>query len=356
MNEKIREADLLKRLEPGAVLLAPVVVRKMTMEPGRQAVDARIDIGWPRCDEAFPFVVEVKTQSTPAIIRSAIANARAAARRDERIMIMVPYMSPERLDELERDGVSGIDLCGNGVVVVPGRLCILRSGHPNLYPDSRPLNNPYRGRSALVARTLLTSSFWPTLSAMVESMHGHGAGISMAQASKAVRALEDDLIVTKAAGAIKLQEPARLLDKLGAAWRPPTVRGRRTLKLATNAKAAWARQLSADSDLQWAVTGESSATHSITFAQGGPRRIAVSDLSRATAALVGATSETVPNFADLELLETEEPGFFYGATPDAHGIRWASHLQTWIELQAGDARQRDAARDLRPLILERVGV
>jgi hypothetical protein len=65
-------------------------------------------------------------------------------------------------------------------------------------------------------------------------------------------------------------------------------------------------------------------------------------------------TETVPNFADLELLETDEPGYFYGAEPDAEGVRWASRLQTWLELQVGDGRQRDAARELRQLILQGV--
>jgi hypothetical protein len=91
-------------------------------------------------------------------------------------------------------------------------------------------------------------------------------------------------------------------------------------------------------------------TRYATFSQGGPRRIAVSSLPLARS-LLGGTPEPVPNFADLELMETDEPGFFFSNEIDENGVRWASKLQTWLELQSGDARQQEAARDLRDQIL-----
>ena len=60
--------------------------------------------------------------------------------------------------------------------------------------------------------------------------------------------------------------------------------------------------------------------------------------------LLGGVPESVPGFADLELLETDEPGFFFETLTDENGVRWASRLQTWLELQAGDARQQAAAK------------
>ena len=64
-----------------------------------------------------------------------------------------------------------------------------------------------------------------------------------------------------------------------------------------------------------------------------------------------AFAESIPSFADLELLETDEPGFFFETSTDENGVRWASRLQTWLELQAGDARQQAAARDMQRQIL-----
>lgn len=90
--------------------------------------------------------------------------------------------------------------------------------------------------------------------------------------------------------------------------------------------------------------------HYAMFAQGGPRSIAVSSLPLSFT-LLGGMPESVPDFADVELVETEEAGFFFGNETDDRGIRWASRLQTWLELQSGDARQQDAAKDLRDQIL-----
>ena len=87
-------------------------------------------------------------------------------------------------------GVSGVDLCGNGVIIIPERLYVVRSGQPNQYRDSRPLNNPYRGRSSLVARILLSEPSWPSLSKMLHRINREGTDLSLAQASKAIRRLK----------------------------------------------------------------------------------------------------------------------------------------------------------------------
>jgi hypothetical protein len=235
------------------------------------------------------------------------------------------------------------------VVLVPGRLCVVRSGAPNRYRESRPLNNPYRGRSAMVARMLLQRSQWESLSELAQAIQSAGVVLSLAQVSKAVQAMKEDLMVSKNAGVIAVNDRLRLLDKLGGGWRKPLVRARQALRLPDGMD--WAGALSSNLSLNWAVAGESSVTRHAVFSQGGPRRIMVSSLSQALK-LLGGTPEPVPNFADVELVETEEAGFFFGNETDDKGIRWASRLQTWLELQSGDARQQDAAKDLREQILK----
>lgn len=353
MEAKISESEMLARLKAGAILLSPLVIRRSETLPKRGGAqpDAVVDVALPG-GALFRFVVEAKSRSTPEAIHTAVTQAKASARGDERPMIQVPYLSPERMEELERDQVSGVDLCGNGVVIVPGHLWVVRSGHPNRYRDSRPLSNPYRGRSAMVARMLLTQPSWPSLGSLTSSIRQANIGLSLAQTSKTIRALEEDLIVAKVGNTIKLQEPIHLLDKLASEWRKPVIRGRATFRLPMQAT-PWAARLSSDPALQWAVTGDSSASRYAMFSQAGPFRIVVSDLT-ISAALLGGTPEPVPNFADVELLETEEPGFYFANETDSDGVRWASRLQTWLELQRGDARQQEAARDLRQQLLREV--
>ena len=217
-------------------------------------------------------------------------------------MIQVPYLSTERLEELEREGVSGVDLCGNGVLIVPGRLYVKSTGAPNRYCDSRPLSNPYRGRSAMVARMLLQQPKWESLSDLARGLEAAGASLSLPQVSKAVQALAEDLMVSKNGGVIALADPLRLLDKLASQWRKPRILGRRIVRLSPGLD--WAGALSTSPMLKWAVTGESSITRYAIFSQGGPRRIAVTNLALASTFLGGET-ESVPNFGDIELLETD---------------------------------------------------
>jgi len=345
--KKLSEAYLLSRLQPEAELLPPLrIAARLPSEVGDHA-DARIQLAWG--DFKFSAIIEVKTQSTPLMVLKAATQAKTSIIGEELPMIMVPYLSPERLQDLEQMQVSGIDLCGNGIVVVPGYLYVLRTGQPNRFPESRPLSNPYRGRSALVGRMLLLHPKWQTLKELTSAIEKAGGDLSLPQASKAIQAMEDDLIVSKKSGLISLQEPLKLLDKLAASWEKFRPLERKAFRLPSETK--WAQALSSDPQLQWAVTGESSVTRYIVFSQCGPRKIAVSNLPKAAKLLEGIP-ESIPNFADVELLETLEPGIFFGSVTDNAGIHWASRIQTWLELKTGDARQQDAARELQNQILE----
>jgi hypothetical protein len=349
--QKLNESSMISRLRAGEVLLAPLMVREVVSEykvRGDDSVDARLEAGIPGQAESFRLAVESKSRSTPEIIRAAIAQVKSATMAGEWPMIQVPYLSPSQLDELEKAGVSGVDLCGNGVIHIPGRLYIVRTGQPNRYPDSRPLNNPYTGRSAMVARMLLQSSQWKSLTELAAAIESAGAKLSLAQVSKAVQAMKEDLIVVKKSGTISLIDATRLLDKLGSNWKKPSLQSRQAVRIPSGTD--WVRALSSDASLRWAVTGESSASHYTMFSQGGPGLLAVSKATLAET-LLNAKREPVRSFADLELIETEAPDFYFGNETGEDGIHWASRLQTWLELQHGDARQQEAAQDLRGQIL-----
>jgi len=350
---KISEKDLLSRLQPGVVLIPPLVVRQVTVQEAGDRADARAELGLADGNAGWRFVIEVKAQSTPQAVQSAVAQARALARGEERPLILVPYLSSERLAALEREGASGVDLCGNGTVTVAGRFYLFRSGQPNLYPESRPLNNPYAGRSALVSRVLLVRPRWRTLTELADAVHQSGCGLSLSQVSKAVQALSEDVIVSKRGGEIALLEPARLLDRLGAAWRGTPVSASYLLRLKPGTE--WNQALAAAAGLRWSVSGTCSVRRYAALGESGPWRVAVDNLARAVKSLGGET-EAVPAFSDIELAETEEPGAFFQTETDVSGTRWASPIQCWLELQAGDARQRQAAEEIRVRILKGGGV
>jgi hypothetical protein len=56
-------------------------------------------------------------------------------------------------------------------------------------------------------------------------------------------------------------------------------------------------------------------------------------------------------FANIELIETRRNLAFFDCREDG-AIRWASAIQTWLELAQGGAREWEAAQDLARLCLE----
>ena len=314
--------------------------------------------------EQFLFLIEVKSKSTPQTVHNAIAQIKTYHERkndpEMHPMIVVPYLSEERLHELEEAGVSGIDLCGNGVVNIPGRLTIFRTGNENQYPESRPVSNPFQGKSAMVARAFFKepvvlgretifvpkSKRFETLRELRQNVENDGITISLSQVSKAVSALEEERLIGNQGRAIYLLDPDEILERLARAWKP-TIHRKISLKVSEGLKTL--SRLNKRDSLKWSITGESSVGHHMPFARGGPIRVAVSDLTEAERLLEGEF-EPVPNFADIELWETDEPGFFFQTEVDSQ-IHWASLIQTWIELRNGDPRQKDVAREVHNLII-----
>ena len=60
-------------------------------------------------------------------------------------------------------------------------------------------------------------------------------------------------------------------------------------------------------------------------------------------------------FPNLELLETEDEPVYFDARQE-DGFWWASPLQVYMELMAGDKRDQETAEQLKALILNDAGM
>ena len=352
---------MLKRWQKGDLFLSPLRVRSLELEPatGSWQCDARLELETVDGMSVYRFLVEARELGTPLQVKAAIdsvtgcvAKANVSKLGEWLPLIVVPYLNAERLTELEQKNVSGVDLCGNGTIIVPGLVTIVRSGQPNLYPSSKPLVKPFTGKSAQVGRMLLAKSGWDSLTALVVGINQAGGEISLPQASKTIQVLVEEMLVSRTGIGFKLQEPLRLLDQLGKAFVRPIYRNRRLLRLSPGIN--WAKALSAVPALRWTVTGESSVRKYAVLGENSPWRVAVDDLDKASVA-IGGSVEPVPAFADIELVETDDTAVFFQSAADDAGMCWASRVQCWLELQSGDARQQQAANDVRDQILKRMG-
>jgi hypothetical protein len=330
------------------VLLSPLVIQELQLLTVALGFSRHVDrlagltASNPKTGKSYKFSVHERKRSTPQEIREAI---HAVKDQPNSPLIRVPYLSPERLAELETLGISGVDWCGNGVIALPD-LYILRTGHRNRYKDSRPLSDPFKGRSAMVARALECNHYYNSIADLRAQTAALGESLSLPQVSKAVETLKQESIVgsRKQRDPIKVIDTLRLRDGLCVGWASQP--GRITRRVGMRCP-DWAERLPA-SEMSWAVTGTSSASRFYrVLGEGGPVYIAVWDFEQAVSVLGGgAAQEPIPSFADVVLLETASPGYYFNNTVASSGVRWSSRLQAYLELSNGDARQQQAAREL----------
>jgi len=341
-------------------------------------------------DRTYQFGVEARRLWTPKVISEAVDTVRRHVSLGEEGMlgsdvgaplyplVLVPYLSKEWLLKLEAKGVSGIDLCGNGVVVVPNQLLVLRTGFPNRFRWAGTIKNVYRKNSSIVARVFLLVPQFRSVQEALREIKKRGGQITLATVSKVCKSLEDDLIVEGGRGKapwamqpapgqrmdsfaplpvppslqgrwLRVLQPEKLLDLLADNYALPAVTrtfggksGLRPEELRMRL-AAWEEQ----SGARVVLTGASSTEAYAVMAREPVQSFYCSDLDGAIRSLGDDIRET-DRFANVSLLETRDDFVYFDRRP---GL-WASPIQTYLELLTGDKRERETADQVRRAILE----
>src|ERR1700730_5522155 len=187
---------------------------------GKKSADLVLTLEWK--NQRRRFVAECKGQSAPSYLAGAIEQVRAysAARPDLLPLVIVPYLGPKSLERLMAAGVSGLDLCGNGVINVPGEWFVFRTGEKNKFPSSQPIKNIYRGTSSIVGRVFLLRSTYSSVTEVLDEIKNRKGEVKLSTVSKVLNTLQEDLIITRN-DSIRLLQPERLLDQLQETYRRP---------------------------------------------------------------------------------------------------------------------------------------
>jgi hypothetical protein len=352
-----RETDILERVRAGELSLPPAELRILDIEPaaGRSAADAIIEAIWE--SQSVRFLAQFSRLATPKALRQAIALVKNAASPPETYpMVVVPYLSTDKLDQLQVVGVSGVDLCGNGVLVVPGRMSIFRGGQPNRFPQSAKLRNVYRGKNSLVARAFLLQPGFAQVKEILELLSQRGGSVAFSTVSKALKRLEEDLVVSRQGDGIRLLQADVLLDKLAANYEPPDIEERYRGKCDLPGKET-IRKLSAaaiSQENKVIMTGAASAEKYAAMA--GEPLVSLYTSLPPTELLEkgGVAAKEIDRFANLEILRTTDARMFFDPRVE-DGLSYASPIQTYLELAVGDKRQKDAAAQVRRGILASLG-
>ncbi len=343
----LTEALILDRLLAGELALPQLDLRWSRAPKSRsRELDAEAKL---RVDgKTIRFAVEIKTRSTPRVFAEALARLRVNRGEPEVYPLLVmPYLAPERLAALRGASISGIDLSGNASITVPGKVFIYVSGSPNRFPASDPIKNVYSGATSLVARALLVRPRSASLADMDEIVRARGGALTLTTISKALRRMEDDVLIERKGGSARLLQADRLLDRLAEGFREPKV-SRRFVARASLPPTQLAKRLN-ESGVTWVMTGQSSTEQYAVMPREEMIRIYCTSLPAARTTLEGLLTET-DRFPDVELRETDDQTVAFDARMEKE-TRYASPVQTYLELMRGDKREQETAIQVRELIL-----
>jgi hypothetical protein len=357
------EQEMLDQLRQGRVQFPPLALSFLDNQPdagGDKRIDAYIEAKWNR--KSARFAVECKALSTPRFFQNSI-NYLKLLRLPKNIfpMLFMPFLSEQQLRELEKEGISGIDLCGNGLVVSPGAFSVFRSSGKNRFPSSAAIKNIYRKNSSMVGRGFFVYPDFQSVQDIRATINQRNLLVnrwnkkpmSLSTVSKVLKTMVDDLIITRTE-AIRLLQPDKLLEKLQENYSPPVVKERIRLKIPEKNKPIL-KLLSEQSqqlELPLLASGTSSVTRYTVMQRGDLLTVYCPKIEMLLGRLPGSQSDRFPN---LELLETEDEPVYFDARQE-DGFWWASPLQVYMELMIGDKRDQETAEQIKALILNDAGV
>jgi hypothetical protein len=351
----LSETQFMDKIASGEISFPPLQYRLVRKEVTAQEwyCDAIIDASWE--DQSFIFAAEIRRYSSDQTVLEAIREARYAAEKLSALpLIITPWLSPEQLERLEAERVSGIDLSGNGIIVVPGRILIIRSGKANAYPDSRTVKNVYQGSTSLVARAFLIKASYDSVKELVEQIEARLGSITQPTVSKALKQLEEDVVIWREKGLIKLLQADKLLERLIDNFKLPQRKTEVTGKIDTDPAhvPALLSKIAAKAGEKIVVTGASSVGRYASMAREPIVEFYSSADMQTVLRLPGNPHvDLTSRFPNFRLIRTDDPNVFFDARLDGKTL-WASPLQCYLELLKGDKREKETATKSRKLIFK----
>ena len=271
-------------------------------------------------------------------------------------LVVLPYLSPEQIAELQRQQVSGLDYCGNGILIVPDHWFIRATGQPNQFQREQGLQHAYLGKASLVGRALFAAPIHRKLEDLHQDILARGGSLSLALVSRALQRLEKDVITRAHRGCkVWLVQPDKLIDALQQAyvrqrghllWQGRAETPNMTLlpRLFANAQTSNRRLI---------ITGLGSATRYAMLAMENTLRVYVDTVTPPELLLQGLNVTSGPRFSNLEIYAAPDSTVYFDGETEDEGVVWASPLQTYLEMmQQNDIRLRDSAAQVRARLLD----
>ena len=173
--------------------------------------------------------------------------------------------------------------------------------------------------------------------------------MSLSTVSKALKTLEEDLCIMRK-DSIRLVQPDKLLEKLTENYTPPNIAERVRLKISE--ESGTIRELllkqSQALGLPLVAAGTSSVGQYAVMQRGNLLSVYCPRLEMLLERLPSSQTDRFPN---LELMETEDETVYFDARQGGD-FGWASPVQVYLELMAGDKRDRETAEQVKSFLLK----
>jgi hypothetical protein len=311
-------------------------------------VDLILTVEWEGCKRFF--LTELGRTSTPRALEDAIRHVKAqrcigvidmSSRERTNLwpIVIAPYLSDESLNRLIEAKVSGLDLSGNGVIIVPGTWFILKTGAKNRFPSNAPIKNIYRGASSIVTRTFFLKAQFSSVTEVSEEIQKRGGSVSLSTVSKVLKVLQEELIVSRDEN-IKLIQPEKLLDLLTKNYIKPKIK-HQILGKTDQPEKFYTRERRAE-DKRLFVASRSQTPYVIM-----PSSDVTSIYTTSISYQIKDTDfKENSRFPNIELVETDDPTIYFDRR-EYNGKYYISPIQAYLELATGGKRERETAEQMR---------
>lgn len=297
--------------------------------------------------EKLIFNAEIITDSTPLKFKEAINRIKDKTTPGEPLIIS-PYLGEDRLEELRKHNINGVDLCGNGIVILNNeKIYIYKTGKPNLYPDSRKIKHTYQGTTSLIGRTFLLKEDFDGQSEIKKFIEKKGGKISISTISKALNRLEEDIIVKKNNKKISLLQKDKLIENLAKHFVYPQSSKIRSYSL-NGSLSDLLKKNSAQSKV--VASGKSSISQYATMGRDESFLLYTQNADEFYSKNKDYLQES-ERFSDLIITEVKDPTAYFDIRTKNH-IPYASPIQTYLECANGDKREQETAEEIKELILK----
>ena len=357
----LSEKEMVEEVFSSKFSLAPLTFRLIQFDAkvdSNRRFDALVEVSWKNITAKF--VVEFKSLSTPMVFQNTLNMLKSLSLQNDCLpMLVMPFLSESQLQELEREGISGIDLCGNGVVIAPQRFSVFRSGKENRFPSSALIKNVYRKNSSMVSRVFLVKENYEAVQKICDEVNRRNLlvnswnknPISLSTVSKVLKTLEDDLIIQRN-NSIRLVQPDKLLEKLRVNYSRIETKVQVQMKITDDNETItkMLSRISRVAEIPVMATGLSSVNRYAVMQRGDMLSVYCPRIDKIIELIPGYQEDRFPN---LELIQTEDETVYFDAR-EQENFLWASPIQVYLELIAGDKRDQETAEQVKSFIFHNV--